>query len=442
MHFYTIDCIKAGYLRKTKGVWYLTPEGEGYLHNLAVVVFPAVLRSNGFTLALVITIQSVVMFRFSVSLLFAPICFLAFFASGCQKNPDDTDRPQPGTGTLIDQGFIPALVNTDVVFFQAALYNNGFVFVATSDGVWKNEINTKQWSRAGLNGKRITALYKHPELPGKFFAGVQSDGKAMTKTVYLTSDGGNTWSAANQPVFENTLLQYENYACFAARPGHPNHIYANVEGGAMIAVSLDGGENWVRMNNMEESYFGYAAAITFVPGNAAKIIQGAEAPLDDAWLASYDIDPNNPVLLTNYTKLIDMQHWGNRRPNKLQTHTYTGAAIYVGQEGALSKVVDGATQFIFKSNDGDAEYPYIKGIWVDPADTNHLLFGGLLNHSEQPMSLYETYDQGKTIKRIENKMGIANPQIKDIVSTDSYPAIIVNDQQADKVKLLLYKPSE
>lgn len=27
-HFYTIDCIKAGFLRKQKGIWYLTPEGE------------------------------------------------------------------------------------------------------------------------------------------------------------------------------------------------------------------------------------------------------------------------------------------------------------------------------------------------------------------------------------------------------------------------------
>lgn len=28
LHFYTVDCAKAGYLRKSKGVWYLTPEGE------------------------------------------------------------------------------------------------------------------------------------------------------------------------------------------------------------------------------------------------------------------------------------------------------------------------------------------------------------------------------------------------------------------------------
>jgi restriction system protein len=28
LHFYTVDCTKAGYMRKSKGVWYLTPEGE------------------------------------------------------------------------------------------------------------------------------------------------------------------------------------------------------------------------------------------------------------------------------------------------------------------------------------------------------------------------------------------------------------------------------
>lgn len=31
LHFYSIDCVKAGYLVKKKGVWYLTPEGEGAL---------------------------------------------------------------------------------------------------------------------------------------------------------------------------------------------------------------------------------------------------------------------------------------------------------------------------------------------------------------------------------------------------------------------------
>jgi len=28
LHFYSIDCVKAGYLRKQDGLWHLTPEGE------------------------------------------------------------------------------------------------------------------------------------------------------------------------------------------------------------------------------------------------------------------------------------------------------------------------------------------------------------------------------------------------------------------------------
>lgn len=33
LHFYSVDCVKAGYLRKVKGVWYLTPEGEAAMRK-------------------------------------------------------------------------------------------------------------------------------------------------------------------------------------------------------------------------------------------------------------------------------------------------------------------------------------------------------------------------------------------------------------------------
>lgn len=36
LHFFSIDCVKAGYLIKKKGIWYLTPEGEEAL-NLGAV---------------------------------------------------------------------------------------------------------------------------------------------------------------------------------------------------------------------------------------------------------------------------------------------------------------------------------------------------------------------------------------------------------------------
>lgn len=38
LHFYTIDCSKAGYLRKQKGIWYLTEEGENAIALGAVAL--------------------------------------------------------------------------------------------------------------------------------------------------------------------------------------------------------------------------------------------------------------------------------------------------------------------------------------------------------------------------------------------------------------------
>jgi hypothetical protein len=264
----------------------------------------------------------------------------------------------------------------------------------------------------------------------------------VSKTLYLSTDGGTSWQPVAEPVFNSLDNVYEEYACFAVRPNHPDVIYANLDGGTMIAVSTDGGMHWVRKNYEPESYFGYNAAIAFLPGNLDRLFQGAESPLDMAWLGSYEIDQADPVKLSELTMVVNADVWGNRRPNELQSYSFAPQSLYVGQEGALSKVTNGTVKEIFKAEDADNTsfpYSYIAAIWVDPADTNHILFGGSLNHNVQPMSLYETFDEGATIKRFKDKLGLQNPEVREIVSTDTFPAIVLNDQNANKVKLVLYK---
>lgn len=367
-------------------------------------------------------------------IIFALITFTA-----CKKN--NTTPPKPSVGTFIDYGFIPFTDDKRRIAagFQTAIFNNNYVFVGTTDGVWKNDLNTKIWSRAGLEGKTITAIYKHPTIANKFFVGVASDNTATSKTLFISNNGGLTWDAGNNLVFDNVEKRYEDYVCFAVHPSNPNLIFANLAGGATIAISVDGGLNWVRNNNRIESYFGYPCAIVFLPSDANTIYQGAETPLDFAWLGKYDIDATNPVLLNNYTKIIDHDIWGNRRPNELQTNSYTDNSIYVGQEGALSKVTGNTTKFIYKSANNNLPYSYIYAIWVDPLDTKHLLFGGAEQVIEN-ISLYETYDEGVTIKRFTDKMGFDFPVITEIVATNTYPAIIINDNSQKKVKMYLYKP--
>lgn len=370
-----------------------------------------------------------------ISPLWIAIFAIVLWVSSCN------DKDVPEAGGFLDYGFIPASVSAgpDVAEFQSLVYNKGYVFVATSDGIWKNDLANAKWSRAGLKGKTVTAIYRHPEVENRLFAGVGSDGHTSSKTLFISDNNGKDWRAATHPIYDQQEKRYESYLCFAARPGFPDQIYANLEGGTTIAFSADGGNTWTRMNNMEYSYFGYQSVIAFLPNDPNTIYQGSEAPLDFAWLASYEINPDNPIMLGSYSTIVNHEIWGNRRPNQLKAFAHSPGTLYVGQEGALSKVVGNTSEFIFKKEDYESLYTYMYGIWVNPSNPFHILFGGGLNHDEQPMQLYETFDEGETIHRFSKKFGLENPVVVDIVHTDEYPAILLNDQGADKVKLVVYK---
>lgn len=373
-------------------------------------------------------------YKYSLVLIF----FTLLMLNSC--GDDDVDNQIPSQGNFIDHGFIP--IDVEMTYsttpFQSAIYNGGEVLVATSDGLWRNELTTKEWSRAGFEGMEVTLIFKHPTIENKLFAGIRSTEDNPVKTLHMSEDGGQTWQGVENPILLSTG-GYENYMCLAVRPGHPDQIYANMEGGAMIAISLDGGMNWERMNYEEEEHFGYTSNIAFLPEDPHHIFQGSENPLDVAWLARYDINASDPVLLENFTTLMGLDNWGNRRPTELKTFSFEPNALYVGQEGALSKITGETSEYIFRANEGeDTPYSYIYGIWVNPDNTNHIIFGGSLNHNVQPMSLYETSRDGNTVNRIKDKLGLDNPQIFEIIHTDTYPAIVINDFGRMRVKLVLY----
>ncbi|MDJ1496958.1 hypothetical protein QNI19_28740 [Cytophagaceae bacterium DM2B3-1] len=363
---------------------------------------------------------------------------LAMFLLSCKKE-NDSHIPQPGKGVFIDHGFIPVAIEINPsADIQEAIHSTNKVFVATSDGIWKNDLTTKAWSRSGLEGKRITFIYKHPTIDKKFFAGISPD--SNEKTLYVSTDEGQTWTAVESPVYSSLESMYEVYVCMAIHPAKPNIVFANLMGGTTIAVSKDGGNTWHRNNYAEDSNFSYPCPIAVIPGNTGKIYQGAEAPLDDAWLATYDINTTDPVMLSNFQKVIDMDIWENRRPNELATFPYTPNTLYVGQEGALSKVTGNQSVFIYKSDEKSTfPYSYIEGIWVDPANTKHILFGGAVNGEQTTLSLYETQDEGKTVAHISDKLGMTEPQVREIIATDSYPAILIKDDILKKARLVLYK---
>lgn len=114
----------------------------------------------------------------------------------------------------------------------------------------------------------------------------------------------------------------------------------------------------------------------------------------------------------------------------------------------LSKVTGNETKFIFKINDGqDYVYPpaYIKGIWVDSDDPNHILFGGApqaLSDGCDCLSLFETYNEGATIIHIKDKLGMDFPMVIKILPTTTYPLILLTDRTTKKLKLIRYQPDK
>ncbi|WP_138994175.1 hypothetical protein [Larkinella sp. C7] len=360
-------------------------------------------------------------------------------------NKDHAIGQQPGKRTLTDLGEIPVQIVGRPEYalneFQMAAYHNNFVFVATSDGLWKNNLLTKEWSRSGFAGQKVACIFRHPTVENKLFAGIVPAENTGEKSLYISNDGGETWTAAESPVHDDFNNRYETYVSMAVRPAHPDQIYANLEGGTMIAVSTDGGMTWQRMNYEKNSNLGYRSTIVFLPDNPDQLFQGSENPFDDAWLGRYDIDAADPVKLTHFIKVVDRTVFGNRRPIELQTHAFTGNSIYVGQEGALAKVSGTTTQFIFKSEEDNPTFPYayIYGIWVDPSDSHHLLFGGSVNGPQTALSLFETVDEGKTIRQVTANPTLATAQVCKIIATNTDPAILMYDPTTERVRLFQYK---
>ncbi|TVR42457.1 MAG: hypothetical protein EA394_03260, partial [Bacteroidia bacterium] len=105
---------------------------------------------------------------------------------------------------------------------------------------------------------------------------------------------------------------------------------------------------------------------------------------------------------------------------------------------ALSVVNGSESKFIFKKMDDEFPYTYIYAVWVNPENPQHLLFGGALNHEEQPMQLFETFDEGENIYQYSEKFGLENPVVADIIQAGQFPAILLYDKRRDRVKLLVY----
>lgn len=329
-----------------------------------------------------------------------------------------------------DLGALPAPEATALNHTPLAVSGDR-VLVGTGDGIWARPLDgTGGWSQLGLAGISVFAIRLHPTLAATVFAAGQPGDDPQAAPFWRTDDGGMTWvpsaSFPRNPFDDASEAFYD----LAIAPDDPDRLYANLSGPS-IAVSTDGGQNWALANGATDVYFGYPCVIHVLDAAPGTLFQGCEAPLDVAWVATQDIDPSDPFTLADFTYVAGGPDYAleNRRPNAMASGPARPGTLYVGLEGALIALDDTGFEFLFRAEDGNGPrpYAYVTAVWADPANGDHLVFGGGVNGENETLSLFETFDHGLTLRELAAPLPLTDPAVEQIVPAAGGLAVLVSE---------------
>jgi hypothetical protein len=295
------------------------------------------------------------------------------------------------------------------------------VLVATSRGLFRRPLDgSGPWAPSGLEGQTVRVLYAARASAGVLLAGLDSgeDGFPTLPSIHRSTDGGRTWAPVGEELkieFESTeeapvYETVESITSFVRSDGK-EVFFANPSGPA-VARSEDG-DAWSFAFG-EPGMFGYPCHLHAPPDAEGVVYQGCEAPLDFAWIRSFGVDE---VPLQNPDqRVVTFEELGNRRPNLLTSSPHAPGAIFAGVEGGLLRVKGEEHSWIYLAEQRDeaseSGYVYVRSLWLDPCDAQHIVFGGLLNGENKVLQLYETFDDGAQTARVDAPEGLAFDEIR------------------------------
>jgi hypothetical protein len=116
------------------------------------------------------------------------------------------------------------------------------------------------WSPTALHGN-IQALAVAPGQPGIVYAAVQDQG------LFRSADGGATWTAVDQGLFDACFPIAPDIYLLAADPRQPGTLYAETFAG--LKKTIDGGAHWFQPYDIT---LGGVSDLTLVPGMPGRLL--------------------------------------------------------------------------------------------------------------------------------------------------------------------------
>jgi photosystem II stability/assembly factor-like uncharacterized protein len=287
--------------------------------------------------------------------------------------------------------------NPDVVWVGKGEANNR-QSTSWGDGVYKSTDGGKTWAAMGLkDSKHIGRILIDPASDDVVLvaAGGPLFGPGGDRGVYKTTDGGRTWT--------QTLKTDENTGAtdLARSATEPNVVYAatyqrrrttccmNGGGtGSGLYKSIDGGSTWTRIsgNGFPAGPLGRIGVDTYRKnGNTVYVnVEGESSGGGRGGRGGANPAPSGPTV-TDVTGVYRSDDAGvtwkkmgsqNDRPmyfSQIRIDPNDADRIYMGGVDLFLSTNGGAN---FATNAASSIHDDIHAVWIDPANSNHLMIGG------------------------------------------------------------------
>ena len=254
-----------------------------------------------------------------------------------------------------------------------------------SSGFFRSTDGGVSWTRtlAGLP-RDVVVAPSNPQVLYLGMARVDQDG--LSAGVYKSTDAGATWARSFASPYEGTFD-----ARLAVTPAAPDTVYfltGGIAGGSFdvrVAVTANSGASWTvrQTSGVDRGQFGYNSVIAVDPANADVVLVGTRdiyrsgdgartwAPVTD------NFDPDSGAYHPDRSRSHPDQH-------AIAFATDGSGAIYIGNDGGISKSTDGGATF--SSLNATLSLTQFTSLAVHPTDSRITYGGTQDNGTERRLS--------------------------------------------------------